>query len=926
MDIMLRFRNHECGMVFDLTKAYNSLKTGPIERHLRRFVWRFNEDHDWEDFAFDCVAFGDYPAANLLEIGRDKTADAGKDIDPTAARKIKDDSYVNDNVSGGTYEEVRRMKGSRLPDGSYSGTMRQILDLGNLRMKVIVSTGESDEEVKNILGNKVLGYHWDATSDMMGVSFPVHLDNKRGKARTTPPLSVESLGLLETTKLTKRVCLGIANGCPDFLGLACPFTLRFKLLMRQFFEGKDKDMNWETVCPTDLSDSWKELIAQAVLSDGICFPRCTRPQNAMDCPLVVGFSDGAFPAFSAVIYLQWQIPCSHGEVECDQDYKSSLLLAKAKVTPVSGYTVPRSELSGVVLESRLALTTVKALQSEQSMIPKGVVMMSDSTCSISAVDTKSRALRPFFHNRVSEILDNISAMRKYCPVEDIHYVSSGNNPADLATRGTALPSELGPESFWQLGPTFLCSRRDLWPISRDFIKSDIPDSEIRKDSTFVTCLRTLATTSNSMSSAADQMPQLWKTINGILHYSNSIKKVKNILARVTKGWRLKSQRKQITRLQLLQISRDDLLAAENLLLLSAMPETVTNIEDGKLDSLCPEKSGKIYVTTGRIGEKSLSRLLGVASLPILMPKTRAAYLYMVRAHESNEGTVHNSITEPLARSRQEVWIHRGRDLASQVCSQCPFCKRDKEKLCHQKMSQIKEESLSVCRPWTHISLDFSGPLKVKGIANSRAKMKCWIAVYCCRSTKAVELLVIPGYDTENFLLKHEEFIARHGAPESIVSDRGTQLVSAGRILANKEDDDLQSPAKWDWQKITQHNQACCWKFVPVGTPHFNGLPEAMVKVLKKSLRLSLHPGIILNYPELVTLCARISYTINSRPLGVANISSSSQQEDIMMPLTPNMLLLGRSSDCSPPMEYSANEKFSSRLSYVGQVESDWWDR
>ena len=70
------------------------------------------------------VAFGDIPAANILEVGRNMTADEGWEIDPVAARKIKDDSYVDDNVGGGSLKEVRRMKGERLLDGSYQGTMR----------------------------------------------------------------------------------------------------------------------------------------------------------------------------------------------------------------------------------------------------------------------------------------------------------------------------------------------------------------------------------------------------------------------------------------------------------------------------------------------------------------------------------------------------------------------------------------------------------------------------------------------------------------------------------------------------------------------------------------------------------------------------------------------------------------------------------
>ena len=66
---------------------------------------RFSPEDEWEDYALDCVAFGDFSAANCLEIGRDLTAEEGSEIDPVAARKIKDDSYVDDNVSGGSVEE-----------------------------------------------------------------------------------------------------------------------------------------------------------------------------------------------------------------------------------------------------------------------------------------------------------------------------------------------------------------------------------------------------------------------------------------------------------------------------------------------------------------------------------------------------------------------------------------------------------------------------------------------------------------------------------------------------------------------------------------------------------------------------------------------------------------------------------------------------
>ena len=189
------------------------------------------------------------------------------------------------------------MKGEKLPDGSYSGTMRQILDIGNLKIKVMVSSGETDEAAKHMIGNKVLGYQWDATTDLMGVKFTVYLCNQKNKVRVLPALTVESLHLLEPVRLTKRICLGITNGFLDFLGISCPFTLRFKLLMRELFEVPNKKLDWNDSVPESFSVKMKQLIAEAVLSDGLCFPRSVRPVGAVGLPLIVEFADGALPAY-----------------------------------------------------------------------------------------------------------------------------------------------------------------------------------------------------------------------------------------------------------------------------------------------------------------------------------------------------------------------------------------------------------------------------------------------------------------------------------------------------------------------------------------------------------------------------------------------------------------------------------------------------
>ena len=50
------------------------------------------------------------------------------------------DSYVNDGVTVDSGAEVERMKGERLGDGSYSGNLAKILNLGKLKMKVVDMT------------------------------------------------------------------------------------------------------------------------------------------------------------------------------------------------------------------------------------------------------------------------------------------------------------------------------------------------------------------------------------------------------------------------------------------------------------------------------------------------------------------------------------------------------------------------------------------------------------------------------------------------------------------------------------------------------------------------------------------------------------------------------------------------------------------
>ena len=83
-------------------------------------------------------------------------AELGKSIDPVASQQLADYSYVDDNLMGGSPEDVERMRGVRI-DGEYTGTVPRILAKGAMKVKFMAVSGSSDEWEAEQLAGKTLG-------------------------------------------------------------------------------------------------------------------------------------------------------------------------------------------------------------------------------------------------------------------------------------------------------------------------------------------------------------------------------------------------------------------------------------------------------------------------------------------------------------------------------------------------------------------------------------------------------------------------------------------------------------------------------------------------------------------------------------------------------------------------------------------------
>ena len=138
-EMLVRFGHQEYGLTRDISKAYYQMYIGPFEEHVRRVLWRDNKvGTPWRMYGFKVVSMGDTPAACFMELTRKRTAVKGGDLDPSAAKRIQKDAFVDDITTGGNKAECVRFKGVEDPVTlKCDGTIPQILAVGGYSVKAM---------------------------------------------------------------------------------------------------------------------------------------------------------------------------------------------------------------------------------------------------------------------------------------------------------------------------------------------------------------------------------------------------------------------------------------------------------------------------------------------------------------------------------------------------------------------------------------------------------------------------------------------------------------------------------------------------------------------------------------------------------------------------------------------------------------------
>merc|ERR1712112_379119 len=116
----------------------------------------------------------------------------------------------------------------------------------------------------------------------MGVKLKFNSSKRRKGIKSRPDLTLSDLEQFKTSSLTKRHVLSLCNGIYDPLGIASPYSIKLKLLIRNCLLSQDRNDTsskkaWDTTIPNIQISKWAELVREGITQDSLTFNRTVRP-------------------------------------------------------------------------------------------------------------------------------------------------------------------------------------------------------------------------------------------------------------------------------------------------------------------------------------------------------------------------------------------------------------------------------------------------------------------------------------------------------------------------------------------------------------------------------------------------------------------------------------------------------------------------
>ena len=871
--VLMRFRQHPYAVSADIEGMFLQVGVIPEDRPSLRFLWREDPATDVAVYQYVRHIFGSKDSPTCANYALQQTARDNRIQFLEAANSVENNFYMDDYLESSPTINEATKKAQDLVEMLAKGGFNLTKFVSNVPglVKIVDPKyqlpAESNEKVlvTDEDTSHVLGLKWNHSRDTLVVS--------RG---TTPDLN---------RPVTQRVVLSLVSAVYDPIGLAAPYTVTARLLLKDIW--RLSGQQWDNNLPNNVSKKFLEWAAELPNLSEITIPRCYFRGTMRSVELHV-FGDSSQDVFAAVAFLRARVSCNERT-----ETQLAFVFGKARVAPMKALTIPKLELQAALLAARLKDEVQQAL----TVPVERTFMWTDSTTVLQwlhSIDKKP----VFVANRVAEVLELTT-------VDEWNHVPTADNPADAGTRG--LPAKSLFDSPWLKGPKFLMTPD--WPFqpSEEILKNKLKNydsNEINADSVYQ------ETTANTASVTPNVLTLEWQRYSSYEKLLRIVAFILRILPRFS-GNRTKTG--AIT-------DPVELESAEQKLFFLVHSETFPNEIKNLLKTCSLSKPSVIKDFSPFIGPNGLLRAQGrtkhleIANFdvkhPILLDSRHPAVrLFLEHLHEKH---CHQGVEYLRALIQQKFAIVKLRTTLRTIQTRCVTCRKRKAETLTPIMADLPKERLAFSsRPFTNTGLDYFGPFYV---SVKRSTEKRWGFLFTCLTTRAVHFEVVPSMDTSSCVMGIERFVSRRGIPSVILSDNGTNFVASEKEL-------LQNVLKWNQQSIAESmvKKGVSWKFNPPSAPHHSGVWERLVRSFKHTFYAILGNRRLTD-EILTTVFCLVEQSLNARPL----IPASADATDLDA-LTPNHFLLGTAGSSLPS---HANCDFDHRKRYArAQAYSDAiWNR
>lgn len=571
-----------------------------------------------------------------------------------------------------------------------------------------------------------------------------------------------------------------------------------------------------------------------------------------------------------------------------------LLISKSHLAPRA--TIPRLELCGFRLMSRLVVKVVSALKVKFNRM----VLYSDSTITLGWLSKSPSQLNTYVANRVAHIQE-LTPRSSY----DYKYVRTNANPADLVSRGL-YPEALIVNRFWWHGP--------------EFLQNDIHDDEILEEMTELPEVKVAALVTNN---------DYELEYNRIFMKFSSFRKLQRVIAyviRFANKTRNRTTDGDHDRYPTVSELRSSLLAIVRMTQQQRLRNDIQEIQKkqgtadkytGRLRSLNPwiDSSGILRVN-GRIKHANVAY---DQRCPVILPSNHHVTDILIQAtHLEN---LHIGPNGTLSVLRQRFWILNGRNVIRKQLQKCVRCFRVNPPETKLFMGDLPRCRVTQALPFERTGVDFAGPIWVrKGNPRKPVYCKAYVALFVCMVTKCIHIELVSNLTTDAFIAALHRFVARRGIPVHMYSDNATNFAGSSS--------ELHELYQLLHQQLTKQSiQGFClpkeisWHFIPPRSPHVGGLWEAGVKSAKYLIKRTAGDT-KLTEEEWSTLLTQIEGILNSRPL----VPQTADPDDYSV-ITPGHLLIGRPITAIPEPAYDQLKHGTlSRWQHIQKMRADFWKR